>query len=47
MLYAALSFFIGPLPALVEEFGVKSISEMRERIKARLLAAGIDDKQLM
>jgi hypothetical protein len=47
MLHAALTFYIGPLPALVEEFSVKSLSEMREHIKNRLLAAGIDDKQLM
>jgi hypothetical protein len=47
MLHAAITFYVGPLPALVEEFGVKSASHMRDVIQQRLLAAAIDDKNLM
>jgi hypothetical protein len=47
MLHSALTFYIGPLPALLDEFSVKSTSELREHIKNRLMAAGIDEKQLL
>jgi hypothetical protein len=46
-LHSAISFHIGPLPALVEEFGVKSATHMREVIRDRLLTAAIDEKSVM
>ena len=46
-LHSAISFHIGPLPALVEEFGVKCATHMREVIRDRLLTAAIDEKSVM
>jgi len=47
MLHSAITFYIGPLPSLVEEFSVTSASQMRQLINQRLLAAGIDDKNVV
>jgi hypothetical protein len=47
-IHSALSFFLGPLPSLFEGLNLEQSKDatlrMREVIKSRLLASGIDDK---
>jgi hypothetical protein len=47
MLYTVLTFYIGPLPALVEEFNVKSASQMQELMQERLIAAAVEERNMV
>ena len=47
MLHSAITFYIGPLPSLVEDFDVKSPAQMRQVINQRFLAAGIDGRNVV
>ena len=47
MLHSVLTFYIGPLPALVEELNVKSASKMQELMQERLLAAAVEERNIV